>query len=326
MEQQARNRRQSLLGAIDKFRDKRVLVIGDSILDEAVYGTPIGKSLETPTLKLQHQETQHHFGGAAGVVRNIAELGGNVSFVTLLGDDAYAKNYQGLTHPNLKFLPVRETGRQTTVKRRFWADREKVLQVDHLDNRDISQASRQEVLDNIQQELANAHFVLVADYRHSMLSPTMIGDIKAAVAESKKRMIASSQISQRPSNHLEYSGIFMICMNEREAQAVHPDFSRDLRGLAKKLNSGVCVTLGENGSRMYMGGNEYSAKAIKVQQAEDACGAGDAFLAALALTGFETSPADALYLANCWAGLAVTTPGTSTPELRDLRRYIEQNE
>ncbi|MFH1593015.1 MAG: PfkB family carbohydrate kinase [Candidatus Woesearchaeota archaeon] len=322
-----KSKRELILETIGNFKNKRVLVIGDSILDEFVYGEKIGTSLETPTPKLKHEKTDILFGGAANVVESILELGGKVSFVTVLGDDSYAKNYDGFVHKNLNFFPIKENGRKTTVKRRFWAGNEKLLQIDHLDNRDISDNSKREIIGILLREIKNSDIVLFVDQRHGMMTSDLIAKLKLLVVENGKGAIASSQISQRASNHLDYCGSYLVCMNHKEAQAVDSEFSKKcgLGNLAKKLDSNICVTLGKEGALMYLNGKEHFAEGIEVEQKEDACGAGDCFLAALSLINFEKFPQEALYLSNCWAGLSVTTPGTRSPKITDLVEYVKKN-
>ena len=78
------------------IKDKNVLIIGDVILDVWTYARAIGLSLETPTLKAQLLEKKHTFGGTGNVVNNLYELGADIDFFTLLGDDEYTKTYESI--------------------------------------------------------------------------------------------------------------------------------------------------------------------------------------------------------------------------------------
>jgi len=323
MDEKARG---ELIESIGNFKEKKVLVIGDSILDENEYGRAIGLSLETPTIKAEHSRTENSFGGAGNVVENILELGGRVSFITLLGNDSYSKKYNYFKHGKLNFLPVVEDNRKTTVKRRFWVERGnseyKVFQLDHLDNRDIESTSRYEVIEFTKREIEDSDLVLLVDYRHGMLSRDLISDLKSLVEAKGKKAIASSQVSQRGSNHLDYKGIYMMCLNGNEARAVYSEFDGEsLSDLPGIFDSNVCVTLGREGSMMYLDGKEYRADGIDVEEM-DSCGAGDCFLAALSLCDIEKEPRESLYISNCWAGLSVGKIGTEPPRKQELIDYI----
>ena len=101
-----KEKKQLILKLFEDFKKKRVLVIGDSILDSDVYTEPFGWSLETPTPKLRYRSSDVTYGGAANVVKNILELGARCSFITLLGDDDNARPYENFRDKNLNFLPV----------------------------------------------------------------------------------------------------------------------------------------------------------------------------------------------------------------------------
>jgi len=316
-----------VLKLIEDFPKKRVLVIGDSILDTNTYLELIGKSLEHPVPKYKHLRTEHSFGGAANVVKNILALGGQCTFVTLLGDDSASKNFYEWNHPSLKFCPVVERGRQTTIKDMHWVVQGNETipheKIDYLDNREISAVPRAQVLEKIA-ENADADITLLVDYRHGMMSPLLTESAREFL--KGRRIIASSQISQANGNHREYAGIGLICMNQKEAEsllATAGSSSTAYLDLEGQLGS-VCVTLGKNGSILYSQGKTYPAGGIKVKEV-DSCGAGDSFLAALSLTDFREHPLETLYIANVWAGLSVTKRGTQAPEKQEFVNYIKEN-
>ena len=107
---------------LDSLSSKKVLVVGDSILDVTVSSEAIGLSLESPTLKAQKIEKQVSFGGCANVVKNMLELGAQCTFITLLGRDEYKSHYDKWAHENLTLIPVSED-RINTVKERYWVSR-----------------------------------------------------------------------------------------------------------------------------------------------------------------------------------------------------------
>ncbi|MEK6855512.1 MAG: PfkB family carbohydrate kinase [Nanoarchaeota archaeon] len=330
-----KTRRQIITGITENFNKKKVLVIGDLILDEFVYGRAIGLSLETPTLKAEHTKTEYSYGGAGNVVKNILELGANLSFITLLGNNGYSglnqeKHFEyhiSQKNKESKFLPIIEEGRETTVKRRFWVERGgvyyKVFQLDHLDNREITEKTREKILEKTEEEIKDSDLVLLVDYRHGMLTKRLIEDLKTLSIQERKKIIASSQLSQKQSNHADYHGVHLMCMNLNEAKSLDSKFSPEkTRNLLETiLGSSVCITLGANGAVIYLKGNKYSSSGIKVEE-KDSCGAGDCFLGALALTDFEKYPEESLYIANCWAGLSVRETGTTTPKKQELIDYL----
>ena len=130
---------------LDSFSNKKVLVVGDSILDITISSEALGLSLESPTLKAQRTEKQVSFGGCANVVKNMLELGASCTFITLLGFDDYKSYYDKWEHKNLTLIPVLE-GRMNTVKERYWVSRAgteyKVLQLNQGDSYELSKKIR----------------------------------------------------------------------------------------------------------------------------------------------------------------------------------------
>src|SRR3990167_2511331 len=122
------------------FHRKKVIVIGDTILDQYTYGTVIGTSAETPTLVAKETKMTHNLGGAFLVARNLLSLGVHVSFFTLVGSDSDADFIKNFHHPKLSLFTYSDEGRLTTVKKRYWVDGYKLLQFDKLDNRPLHSA------------------------------------------------------------------------------------------------------------------------------------------------------------------------------------------
>ena len=123
------------------FAKRRLIVVGDIIVDEYHTGEPLGLSAETPTLVVKHISRRQSLGGAALMVRNVLALGGGALFVSLVGDDAYQAAVDSFEHPRLRKIIAVEAGRSTIVKSRYWVNGYKLLQWDHLDHRPPQEAT-----------------------------------------------------------------------------------------------------------------------------------------------------------------------------------------
>jgi bifunctional ADP-heptose synthase (sugar kinase/adenylyltransferase) len=235
----------------------------------------------------------------------------------------------------LRFLPIIEKERESTVKHRFFLEKSgityKNYQIDYLDNREIKE--KEILLDKVKTIISDMDLILLVDYRHGMMSLDLIENIKKISKENKITTIASSQVSESKTNHRNYSGVDLICMNLKEAEYIYPNAFlyengkvSGLNNLSFLLDSGICVTLGDKGSCLYTHDSEeefiYYSPAIKVKEV-DSCGAGDSFLAAFSLSDYKKNPEEALYLGNCFAGLSVKNLGTETPKKQDLISLIE---
>ncbi len=303
---------------------EKLLVVGDVILDVYHYGAPLKISAETPTLVARDERKTVSWGGAGLFVRNLLELGGRVNFISLLGDDEFAEHERDFSHPHLTKLFVREKGRKTTVKERFWVDGYKLLQWDHLDNRDISKETERSILEEVKKQLPECDKLLISDYRHGLLTKELAGELVNEAKKARKPIYIDSQLSQREGNLLWYRGADLFCVNLREAESVDPDFSEEkllssLKRLSDILKSRhIVLKLGEKGSAAFLDGRIIKTPAYKVK-AVDTTGAGDAFFAALATSAFPLSE-EALIRVNRWAGLSTAILGAEPPKFSNFKK------
>ena len=318
--------KQVILDIIENFKNKKVLLVGDPILDIYVYGTALGKSAETPTIVAKEERTEVSYGGSSLVVRNILELGAKASYIAVTGNDEEAKYYNNFNHENLTKHFIVDKTRKTTIKKRFWIDGYKLFQIDNLDNRDLIPELTKKVLDAFNKEIKNCDIVVISDYRHGMMTKNLIDSIKRIADENNKKVIVDSQVSQRESSHEQYKDYYLICLNVREAKEIDSDFEvkaelDSFKKLKEKLgSSNLCIKLGEKGSLSLIDEELIENSAIKVKEI-DTCGAGDAFLAALSLADMK-NPNESLQIANYWAGLSVTVQGPHPPKKDDLIKHI----
>jgi D-beta-D-heptose 7-phosphate kinase/D-beta-D-heptose 1-phosphate adenosyltransferase len=312
--------------ALAAFAAARILVVGDTIVDVFHYGAAIGLAAETPTIVMRRERREASLGGAAFVCRNLLALGAQVDFVTLAGGDADAPLVTGFAAPGLALTAIADPSRPTTVKHRYLADGHRLLQMDVRDDRPVGKDIAGRVGDAVRARLGAADALLVSDYRHGMITPALARFLVDAASVAGKPVYVDSQVAQNASNHTDYRGGAVVCLNLKEARCVDaeftpredPDaFARLWRALEPKA---VVVKLGDAGALLFDGARVTRAAALAVE-AVDTTGAGDAFLAGLALKGLD-DPAAALAIANAWAGLSTRLAGTATPNLADLRSAL----
>ena len=308
---------------IDSFPQKEILLIGDTIVDHYTYGTVLGTSAETPTLVARELRQNFSLGGACLVCRYFLELKSKVHFFTLVGKDAEAALVRNFSHPKLVLHPFQDEDRKTTVKRRYWVDGYKLLQFDQLDDRAISSDVEKQILAQAESLISSVSAMILSDYRHGFLTSSLIAKLVALAKQAGKSVFVDSQISQKQSNHHLYQGASLVCLNWKEAKWIDPrlEFPPDFRVLQETLGiSNIVLKLGDRGSVASLSGKTHSSAALSVKVL-DTCGAGDAFLAALALSGLE-HPEASLQLANIWAGLSTTVHGPQPPPFETFMETI----
>jgi len=276
-----------LRDALASLNGIKVHVVGDTIVDSYTYCSMIGGMTKTPTMSVRFEKKIDYTGGAAVVAKHLRAAGAEVVFSTVLGNDTY-KNFvlDDLANSGVTCLPIIDETRPTTNKNAIVAETYRLLKVDTLDNRSISDKITVRLKDQIKDTRTQA--VVFSDFRHGIFNRETIPALTAAIPHGSFR-VADSQVASRWGNILEFEGFDLITPNEREARFALADQDSVVRPLAGELyrRSG-CKTLllkcGSRGIIVYrsMELEDYRAFFVVETFAErvvDAVGAGDALLA-----------------------------------------------
>lgn len=306
---------------ISRLGHRRVLVVGDVMVDRFVVGSVTRISPEAPVPVVRFESEYSRLGGAANVAHNLSALGASVSLVGVIGADASAARLReqftsaGLSVDGL----VEDASRPTVEKVRIIAGRnQQVARIDYEDDRDISGNVEARMLERIAALGANADVLLVSDY----LKGAVTRGVMAGLLTLKSRGVPLLVDPKIP--HLDcYAGATLITPNNHEAEvATHRVIrtdedarlaARDFR--ARAQCESVLVTRGEHGMWLSTEGVEGASPAT-AREVADVTGAGDTVVATLALAlAAGASLAEAAMLANHAAGVVVAKfgPATVTP-------------
>jgi rfaE bifunctional protein kinase chain/domain len=272
---------------IENCEGKRVHVVGDTIVDSLTYTTMIGGMTKTPTPSVRFDQRVDFIGGAAVVAKHLRAAGADVTFSTMLGDDAL-KSFvlEGLADAGVRCVPIIDHARPTTHKNAFVCGDYRLLKVDTLDNRSITDRHAEQLAEQIAGVEADA--VVFSDFRHGIFNRRTIPGLTAAIPRSAFR-VADSQVASRWGNVLEFEGFDLLTPNEREARFSLADQDTGVRPLAAKLHEAakcktVILKLGDRGVLTCRMGKENDPRSFFVvdsfaENVVDAVGAGDALLA-----------------------------------------------
>lgn len=319
--------------ALESFAAKRVMVVGDLMLDEHIWGTVERISPEAPVMVVNAESTDFLPGGAANVASNIRALGAQALVVGAIGNDEGGRLLRDrLDSMGLDVAGVFEApDRPTTRKTRIWAShRHQVVRVDWESRRKIPLSVARRVMDFVRREVAGVDAVLVSDYDKGVVTKeTTASAIEAAAAAG---LICVS--NPKPCNLHHFAGIDVITLNQSEASAasaIDIDDAADVEKAARKLMQaarcrGLVVTRGAHGLSTFDGDGVCHIPALETE-VYDVAGAGDTVVSALTLAlacGLDLASAGAI--ANCAGGAVVRKVGvatTSTEEISSLLGRLE---
>ena len=327
---------ETLIDLIPLLADRRVLVVGDVILDEYLTGKATRMSREAPVPVLEFESRQLIPGGAANPAANIVSLGSSAIQVGVVGSDTPATNLRQVLQArgiDTNAL-VTASGRPTTVKTRIMAQMglrfpQQVARLDTLSRESINWTVERRVREVIDEQINNADAVLLSDYRIGLLKPTLVETIQKLGREAGVLLTADAQ------GHFDkYIGFGLVKCNADEARAyllreiaTDNDFAAAAQELCKtlKLTGGMVITRGTAGATLATADGEIVyCPAPSVSDVYDTVGAGDTTIAVITLAVIAgASVADATRLANYASGIVVRHVGNYTPSPEELVRAIE---
>ena len=301
---------------------KRILVVGDLMLDEFLWGKVSRISPEAPVPVVQVTGESSYPGGAANVARNLREFTPHVSVMGITGDDEYGQRLlELLTEGGIDVLFVeRAADRPTTRKTRVIARQQQMVRVD----RERTGALEGEALERFIQKLnvavPEADAVIVADYGKGVVAQA-VADELCRLAREHGRILT---VDPNPNNPLRWASVTAINPTRLEAfQAAGRHFDSDgdaavLRETGEFLlahwNAALLVlTLGEQGMLLFQAGADPYPTPARAKEIFDVSGAGDTAIALLTLAlAAGASPEEATEIANRASGVVVGKLGTAT--------------
>lgn len=322
---------------LDSMRGRRILVVGDLMLDRYVFGSVSRISPEAPVPVVLVQREEAKPGGAANVARNIRALGGEASLAGVVGDDAAGRDLRRILEEGGigTRAVVSLAGIRTTVKTRVVADRQQVVRVDREDSQERVAMAAGGSLSAIEREMAEADGVIVEDYGKGLLTQAVVDTV---MAKAKARGIPVG-LDPKDTRSLTIKGIALATPNYKEACFAagldETPLAGDLTKHANLMEVGrrlqdlwetetLAITLGAHGMYCLPRGAKATVIPTRAREVFDVTGAGDTVIAAALLAMSSGTPAlDAAGLANYAAGVVVGKLGAATCTPGELLDYMD---
>ncbi len=316
-------RARQILSAATKTR---VLVVGDVMLDQFIWGDVSRISPEAPVPVVDFSRESFMPGGAANVARNLISLATPVELFGAIGrDDAARKLQKLLVEQNIGCAGlVRDSARHTSIKTRIVAHQQQVVRIDRETRGALAAGTTAKLLAEFKFKLARADAVIVGDYGKGVVTQPLLDEIKSLCRERGVWL----SIDPKPVHHLDLGSLSLITPNRKEAfeLAGLPDETKNASPFADKnlmlaaerllqeLRPAVLlITLGELGMLLCQRGQKPFHIPTVAQEVFDVSGAGDTVIAIFTLAiAAGASPVEAAILSNHAAGIVVGKRGTAT--------------
>jgi D-glycero-beta-D-manno-heptose-7-phosphate kinase len=326
-------RRERLLALVDAFSSRRVLIVGDLIADEFIYGDIARVSREAPVLILNYDTTEMVGGGAANAANNVAALGGRARLAGIVGSDPEGRRLLASLPRAVERSHVQRLREyRTPVKTRILAGgvhaaRQQVVRIDREPGWPVDGRVGRAFMRSLRSAVNGCDAVLLSDYGSGLVTPAVGQVLQRAVAgrsrrrpipivvDSRYRLLSFKGFTACTPNESEVEQALGIRMNDSAA------VERAGRGLLQRTRmQAVLVTRGSRGMALFEPRQPTTHIAIYgSDEVTDVTGAGDTVIATFGLAlAAGASFYEASRLANYAGGLVVMKRGTATVSAREL--------
>lgn len=311
------------------FKGRQLLVLGDLMLDEYIWGQVDRISPEAPVQVVEVKKDAYTLGGAGNVVNNLVSLGARVKMVSIIGNDSKG----ALLKDELHQLGV-ETGgiicderRCTISKTRVIAVNQQVVRLDREDRRPIGENMEDKMVDYISGHLDRIEVILVSDYLKGTITPRLL----QAVIKEAKRYDIPVIVDPKGIDYTKYTGVTIITPNKKEAAlaaGMEIDGEEQVIAAANKLLDkldlkAVLITRSQEGMSLLERGKPIINIPTRAREVYDVSGAGDTVLAGLGVgLANKLSLTNAATIANIAAGIVVSKVGTASVTCDEIIDYV----
>ncbi len=319
------------LELINKFKKSRILVIGDFILDQFIWGSVDRISPEAPVPVVNVKRQSYMPGGSLNVANNIHTLGGTVYPCGVIGRDIEGRmllkviRREGIETGGI----IQDSQRPTALKTRVIAHSQQLVRFDKENSEDVTPEILRKIIKFVRQQIARADVLIVEDYGKGVIQPLLLKEISKLAKKYKKPVL----VDPKEKNFSYYSGLSVVTPNRKEAYAAFQQgFHRKPasldevgKGLLKYWKAqAVLVTLGEDGMALFEKDGKITRVPTAAQEVFDVSGAGDTVIGVLSLAlAAGANMRQASKLANIAAGVVVAKLGTATVSSQELRDAVQ---
>jgi len=316
---------------LSQARDCRIVVLGDVMLDEFIWGnvTRISPEAPVPVVNIQRESTR--LGGAANVLANVSALGANANVIGVVGADAAAEKLRdGLRQTGgaqTDAMLIEDENRPTTIKLRIIAHNQMVVRADREHRGQVNGPVEARIISTAKEAIDNAQALVVSDYDKGVITPKILSEV-LPFAYGRIPVLIDPKIK----NFDAYRPANLVTPNHHEALKVsnlEEDNDETLQQAARLIKKrlgcdAVLITRGESGMMLVEGDAPAVYVETAAQEVFDVTGAGDTVIATLAAAlAAGASMTEAAVLANQAAGIVVGKVGTATASAEEVLNSLE---
>lgn len=320
---------EKLISILEKFKNKKIAVIGDIMLDKYIWGSVKRISPEAPVQVVNVEKENYVPGGAANVANNITALNADVYVIGVVGDD----DVKDILLSQLRTKKINSYGvvidknKPTIQKVRILGQHQQLLRVDYEKAHESDSTVEKELLEKIKELINKVDGIIVSDYGKGVITKNIIKTIYDLSKNHSKIVI----VDPKPKHFFLYKNFDLVTPNYNEAIKMASyigERSDDVavigKKLLKELNTRILITQGEKGMTLFEDNDKITHISTKAKEVYDVTGAGDTVVAVLTLALCSgATMKESSIIANHAAGIVVGKVGTSTVTIDEIKKSLE---
>jgi rfaE bifunctional protein kinase chain/domain len=316
---------------LNRLGSRKIVVLGDVMLDEFIWGDVSRISPEAPVPVVDIRRESTHLGGAANVLMNLTALGAKACVIGVVGKDAAGEKIRASLRDESALqgdgLLVTDESRPTTIKTRIIAHNQMVVRADRERRAAVDEETEGRIIAATKAALADAHALVVSDYDKGVVTARILSEVLPA-AYGRMPVLVDPKMR----NFYSYQPATLVTPNHHEALRlanIDEDSDGALQTAAKMIRGrlacdAVVITRGDRGMMLFEGDREPVYVETAAREVYDVTGAGDTVIATLAAAlAAGASMTEAAVLANHAAGIVVGKLGTATASPDEVLNSIQ---
>lgn len=322
-----------LLDSLNEFSKAKVMVIGDTIIDEYIACDTLGLSAEAPVPVVKEIGRKQFIGGAAIVASHIASMGADCCFLSVTGEDSEKLFLENeLKERGVKSKILVDEFRPTTLKTRYMVGHHKLLRVSKLVDKDVNLDLQNKIIDFVEKSIASFDAIFISDFVYGVITETVLKNIIKIAKKNNVLLYGDQQSSSQTGNLSTFKGFDLLTPTEKEARIATGMRDNGIEEVALEFIKitgvkNLLMKLGSDGFIFYFNDGQEIEKLYfnaLSKNAVDVAGAGDCLISTVGTCLSQNrSRIESGLLGALAAAIAVETVGNIPVSLEDLRSMIE---
>ena len=324
---------ESLKNKLNSFSDSRLIVIGDTIVDNYVACDALGMSAEAPVLVVKELENCEFIGGAAIVASHVAALGAKCHYISVVGEDDQSNMVaQSLIEQDVDADLIIDASRPTTYKTRYMVENQKLFRVSRIKDHKILEKIEQDIIDKLTKLAPNIDGILVSDFVYGVITQNILDAIINLSSQFDIKLYGDLQCSSQVGKVSKFSGFDLITPTEKESRVALGDNESGIEWIANTLlkdtnSKNMLMKLGSDGFIAYSNSKFMERQNFPALSGNpvDVTGAGDSLFAAMSVSlSSGASLMEASVIGTCMASLSVKKVGNIPITNDRLDQYLSE--